>query len=635
MRPALAAPLAGGAAAGLLGASVLLGDGSSDGPVAWIGIVAALVAGAGATAALLGLLPVPELSRWALAFFVLLTAFIAWNGISVLWSSEPDRTWDYFNRGLVYLLLAVVGVFAGSYVRRAVLLTAGVLSAVLAFAVGWALLVKAVPRLDADSGRIARLHQPIGYWNALALLIDMALPLALWLAARREHPPWLRAAGTVFLYASIAALLLTYSRGGIAVGVVALAAWFVLGGPRVESAAALALAGPAGVGVAVWAFSKPGLADDHQPYSARFHDGIWFAVVVVVVGAVVTALAHFLARLEVRRPLSPVQRQAAGRLGVAALVVVVLAGGALAIQRGAGPSRLLRDFSQSASPTEASGPRRIITLTSNSRSTWWREAWHAFKAHPANGTGAGSFELTDRRLRPNRIAGKEPHDLPLQFLSETGVFGFLLAVGAAVAGFGALVRRRTVEDAAAGALAIGPIVYLLHSLVDFDWDFIAVSGPLFLVLGVLVSGHARAREPQMRPLLWAPGAAVLGLAVVYSLLAPWLAAQKVDDGYAALQNGAARAAAGDASEAHDLNPLALEPLFAWAAAEAVRGDPAAARRLYIRAVRLQPLNSRSWLELGRFELAEGNRGAAATYLDRAATLDPQGPAAALRAQAKG
>src|SRR6266498_398026 len=52
--------------------------------------------------------------------------------------------------------------------------------ALVALALGWALLGKAFPALGSESGRIARLSSPVGYWNALALLFDMALPLALW-----------------------------------------------------------------------------------------------------------------------------------------------------------------------------------------------------------------------------------------------------------------------------------------------------------------------------------------------------------------------------------------------------------------------------------------------------------------------
>ena len=82
------------------------------------------------------------------------------------------------------------------------------LAGVLARPLGWALLGKAIPALGS-SGRVARLSSPIGYWNALGLLFAMALPLALWLAARREHRHWLRAAGVVYLYALVVGLLLT------------------------------------------------------------------------------------------------------------------------------------------------------------------------------------------------------------------------------------------------------------------------------------------------------------------------------------------------------------------------------------------------------------------------------------------
>jgi hypothetical protein len=632
MRPALAAVLAGGAAAVLLAASVLLSDGSSDDRLAWIGAGAVLAAGAGVVGVLWGRLGMPALSRRGWIFLSLLAAFVVWNGISVLWSIEPDRSWNYFNRGLVYLGLALVGVFVGSYVRGAVVLLAGALAVVFAAAVGWGLLVKAVPALDAYGGRIARLNAPIGYWNGLALLIDMALPLALWLAARREHHPALRAGATAFLFAGVTALLLTYSRAGIAVGVLAVGLWFLLGRPKLEGAVAFALGGPAGVGVALWAFSRPGLANDREPYSVRFHDGIWFAVVLVVVGVAVAAVAYFLARLDQRKPLSGVRREAAGRLALTALVVVLLAAGALLVARGAGPSRLLHDFTQSASPKVGNSPSRIIVFSSSSRSAWWRESWRAFKAHPVNGTGTGSFELTDRRYRKTRGLALEPHSLPLQFLSETGIVGFLLGAGATVAGLLAIFDRRRREGreaAAAAALAVVPIAYLLHTLLDFDWDFLAVTGPLFLVMGVLITRDAPARQAKPRP-LWAAGTALVAAAAIYSLVAPWLATRKVDDAFAALGRGSPRAAVADASAAHDLNPLALEPLFAWAAAETLLGHDVEAEKLYMRAVRLQPLNPRSWFELGRFELARGNARQGRVFLHRAAQLDPQGPAKTYR-----
>jgi hypothetical protein len=118
---------------------------------------------------------------------------------------RADRSWAYLNRGL-WLSRWPRSATAGAYLPGARRLWAYVLATVVALALGWALLGKAVPAIGG-SGRIARLGAPVGYWNALALLFVFGLPLALWLAARREHPHWLRAAGVVYTYALVVAIL--------------------------------------------------------------------------------------------------------------------------------------------------------------------------------------------------------------------------------------------------------------------------------------------------------------------------------------------------------------------------------------------------------------------------------------------
>ena len=161
-------------AGGLLAAvSSLLSSGSSNGRLVWIGLAALFVATAVAAGAFVGL-PRPALGRDAVAALLLLTALVTWIGISVTWSIEPDRSWDYLNRGLVYLALISVGVAVGSFVPRAAYTWAYVLAAALALPLGWALLTKAFPGVGSGSGRVARLSAPVGYWNALALLFAMA-----------------------------------------------------------------------------------------------------------------------------------------------------------------------------------------------------------------------------------------------------------------------------------------------------------------------------------------------------------------------------------------------------------------------------------------------------------------------------
>src|SRR3954452_910124 len=160
-------PLA--AAGALVGVSALFSGGSSNERLTWIGLAALAVAAGVATVALVSAWP--ALGREAVVAVALLVAFVCWCGLSVLWSIEPDRSWDYLNRGLVYVAFAVVGLAVGAYVPRAARLWAWVLAVVVALALGWALLGKAIPWVDG-SGRIARLSSPVDYWNGLGLLFD-------------------------------------------------------------------------------------------------------------------------------------------------------------------------------------------------------------------------------------------------------------------------------------------------------------------------------------------------------------------------------------------------------------------------------------------------------------------------------
>src|ERR671930_348545 len=350
MRTALerhAALLVLGAGGGLAGVAALFSAGSSSSRLLWLGLAALVLSGAGATAAALEWWPV--LSREAVIALVLLVAFVCWCGVSILWSIEPNRSWDYFNRGLVYVGFAVVGLAVGAYVPRAPRLWAYVLAAIVALALGWALLGKAVPAVGG-SGRIARLSSPVDYWNGLGLLFDFGVPVALWLAARRDHPHWLRAAGVVFLY-------------GLPVGLV----------------------------VGIWALSRPGLAQDSQPHSVRVHDGAWFAVVFLLAAVAVAALAYLGTFAEERQPLTEPRRLLVGRVALAALAVIAVAG-VIALVATAKPQSWFHDFTRvPTNPAENAPGNRLTSLSSNSRWQWWKEAWRGLRKEPLRGGGGGAL----------------------------------------------------------------------------------------------------------------------------------------------------------------------------------------------------------------------------------------------------
>ena len=625
--------LAGGVAA-LLVWTLFFGGGSNDLSIAWLGTATVLAAALAIAAALLGVLPWPEPDRAGIAFLVFAGLFVLWNGASISWSLDPDRSWAYTNRGLVYFAFACLGLFVGAVVPRAPRAVGAALAVLLAGVLGWALLGKVVPSLFPDGGRLARLRSPIGYWNALALLADAAIGLGLWLAARREHRPAARVAGVVLLYAAVVSVLLAYSRAGVLVAIAVVAMWLALRPERLESLAACGLAAAAGGAMAGWAVTRPGIAHDAQPYSARVHDGAIFGVVFVVGAVIVVVAAASLLRANAETPLAPELRSQLVRvslIGVVVLAALLFVGSTI---KAGGPGAWLdarvHEFTSQASVSET--PGRVKSFSSNHRWAWWKESWSSFLDHPLEGTGAGSFVLVHRPRRSTSLdVTTEPHNTPLQFLGETGIVGFLLFAGAAIAaglGIRATLRRLDEDDRpAALALALGVLSYLLWSIVDFDWDFVAVTGPAFLLIGVLLgAGRAARRRTHARRPLWAAGAVLVALAAALSLVSPWLSEKRLEASLTDYQRGRGAASLAAVREAHSYDPLALEPLLVWAGIEGSAGRIPEAKRLYRQAVRLQPKDAEVWYQFGLFELqVDCFPLRAYQYLNRSYTLDPFGP----------
>jgi hypothetical protein len=579
--------LAPGAAVALCFASLFFSAGSSQSRLFWIGTAAVLVAAIGWA------VRPPTLPRPALAFFLVFAAFVLWQAASIAWSIQPARSWDYANRSLVYLAFAAVGALLGGVAPRKLTYGAAALLGALFL---WALAAKVVPALYSDYGRLARLRYPLGYWNELALLAAAAVPIGLWLVRRL----WL--VGGLLLYTGLVVVVLTYSRVGILLSVLVALVYLVLDERRLETVGVLAVAWIAGAAVAGIALLLPGVADDGQPHSVRVHDGLLFGLAFVV-GAAVVALAR---RYVVTRAVDVRVVRVVG-VALAAVAVAVFI---VSVVRAGGPLQWTQDrWHEFANPVGAQvgqTPGRLASASSSNRWRWWQEAWNAFTRHPANGTGAGTFELTDRIERTSPLAVVEPHSTPLQFLSELGVIGFLL--------YGALLvtlARRTFLPL---GLAIG--VCFLHSFVDIDWDYIAVQGPLFLLIGALLAGPPRARSSGwLMPL----AAAACALAAVYSLAAPWLSERRLNSAFDALTSGNLIGALDRAQSAHSFNPLAVEPLWLEAA---LTVDKSRALALYRQARDREPLNPDTWYQLGAFELHQLRRPRAAYYsLNRAYTLD--------------
>jgi hypothetical protein len=317
-----AALVSSGLVAGALVVAAFAGDGSGFDGVLPVGGLAVGLLAAFLLIFAFGRISLPRVGTSGGALLVTAGLLVAWTGASVAWSIVPDRSWDAFNRSVVFAAFLGLGVvLAGVGRELAARLAAASLALVTGVVLSWALLAKAIPALDPGGERIARLREPVGHWNALALLADIAIVLALWLGASDGRPPRVRILGGLLGYVALLALLLTISRSGVvaAVGVVLL--WLVLSRERVEGGLLLVAAGvPAGI-VAGWAFTRPALVDGGASHSDRVADGAVFGVAVLVGACVVGALVGFGSR----RGLDARLRRRTGRGLLAAAGVVVAA----------------------------------------------------------------------------------------------------------------------------------------------------------------------------------------------------------------------------------------------------------------------------------------------------------------------
>jgi len=602
---------------GLVCASfVFAGGGSGDGRIATVGGGAVLIAVGAAAVTLLGAGAIPRLETAGWSVVLGVGGLACWAGATIAWSIAADSSWAWLNRGFVYLAALVLGGLVAARVRG----LAALLALVLGAALVWALIGVAVPELHPDGDRVARLREPVGYWNALALLADAAIVLGLWIAA--GAPRLGRLAGAALGYVGVVALLLTQSRAGVAAALLVVALWLALRPRRLESAAILVAAAAPATVVGAWAFTEPALVEDDVGRTARENVAPLFATFALVglAAALVLVAAVPLGRLVATRRSFPLKALAgAGCL----LLVLTVAGVSVAVGN---PVAWAGD--QLSGGECSNDPGRLVDACANNRLAWWEEAVEIAAERPVAGSGAGTFAVARLPVRGDATPVRQPHSVPLQLLADGGLvaLGLLLLVGGgAITGFARTIRRtEDPERGAVVALAALPLAFAIHALVDYDLDFLAVSGPTLVALGAVL-GAGRPAVAARAGALPALSLVAVGVAILASLASPRLADEAVDKAYVELDvNGRTDRAGSLASRARTLDPLSLEPLYVRALIADREGRVRVAAQWYEQAVRMQPENPEPLVELGRYHLfATRDLCAAYTSLNAAYTLDPK------------
>ena len=346
--------------------------------------------------------------RAALVTVAGLTALCAWTAASWLWSDDRTATVHDAHLVLVYVAggAALVLLANGG---RGVAVAGGVVAAATAVDC-FSMVSRLYPRtfgMYNTGGGYGRLYQPIGYWNGLGALSVIGIILGLGFAARGGMLTRMLAAAALIPLSTT--LYLTFSRGalvGLAAGLVALVA---LDKSRVQLivAAAAGSIGAAGALLAVHAHGA--LTKYNRELGEQTVQGAQTAARMISLVPLGMGAAALVSGLEARFTVSRFARTLAG----AGMVLAACAAVAVGVNRFGNPVGLVHDaihtFEKPA-PTFPKGDLnlRLLSLSPNGRVVFWKTAWHDFTAHPAVGSGGGTFARYWAVHRPVKSASETP-----------------------------------------------------------------------------------------------------------------------------------------------------------------------------------------------------------------------------------
>ena len=555
----------------------------------------------------------------------LLFAYAAWSCLSIAWAGQKGIAWDGANRTVLYA--AVFALFALWPLRAR---PATVLVAAFALAVagiGLAELLSVAPR-EPDF-IVSRLSEPMGYTNADVALWMMGLWPCVALGARRELSPWLRALllASAVLLAGLA--LLGQSRGWLWVTPAVAVILIAFSRDRIRVALAiLAVAAASMIFRAPVVHVYTALVNRSHVQSALDDATRAILLAALALGVAVLIAAYLDRRVRISARLA---RSANRGFVIAGVIAVAFVGIALAASAGHPFARFHHAFEQFKNGPQPTGTgSRITESLGGFRYDFWRVAWHEFVGHPLAGIGADNFQEPYLRLRSGYAEPLYPHSTELRALSQTGIVGAGLLGGALAAALLSAwrgARRRAGIGAATAAGATAAFAYwLLHGSIDWLWEFPALGGAAFALLGV-AAALAPASAAAPRRLLTRHVAAIAGIGVcavaaALSFASPWLARRKVDDAAATWPQRPAHAFA-ELRSAADFNPLSPDPMLVGATIALDLREPRAAARDFRAALRRDPENSYATFELAMIESNAGHRRAALRYVALTRHLDPR------------
>jgi O-antigen ligase len=566
---------------------------------------------------------------------LLLAAFTAWSYLSIAWADDGGVALEGANRTLLYLV--AFALFA-LWAQRAE--TAAWVLGAWTFGIGILALVTLV-RIGtvADPAQALfvggdRLTWPVGYPNAEAATWLMAFWPAVAFAASRRVPWALRGVAAVLAVVTLDVALLAQSRGSVLALPVCAVLFIAFVPGRLRHLAAMVPIVGAGAAALPKVLDVGDALDGTDAGAITDAASSVFAIVLVlalVAGAIVAAVAAW----ETLRPPAPATAarvRSAWRGLVVAVAIVGAVGGLVAVGDPIHRVDHAWDSFKGGYDDNASSTNRLTAGLGSNRYDFYRVALDVFADHPLGGAGADNFFQDYLARGHSNETPRNPHNLALRTLEQTGIVGTLLLLASFACALWAAWRAMRLADPLAATVAGGAVLafayWVVHGMTDWFWEWAGLGAPAFALLG-LACALAPRRQPAADAVpARAPGpAALVGAGAVLVIAAlviagPWLAERDVE---AAGKVFATRpfAAYSRLDRAADLDPLSDRPALVEASIALRYGDLARAKRAFSDALDRNPRGEYATLELGAIASVQRDRAGALALLGRAVALAPR------------
>ncbi|WP_273844371.1 O-antigen ligase family protein [Rubrobacter calidifluminis] len=435
---------------------------------------------------------------WVLT--ALLAVLAGVKGVSLLWTASDILTVEETMRSSMYLATFLLS--SGALCRRwqPGIFTDLVVLAVLPVCI-YGLLQKAEPiRYPVTSIGGVRVDSTLGYANTTAIVMAMAVLLILARMSQVRNA-LLRGLYAVFALAYLTTLYLTVSRGGLGSMVIGVVVLLALTGRRLGTLVNLVLLAVPGLWLVRQINHTRGLMENvPDPQKLAAAGAFRTDLALALVAAFVLQLLYAL--LANRYSPGARVRRLIGAAVVCCALLGLLVGAGVLVEQHGGPVATYQALVNNPDSTRNVSDR-LTSASIGFRKDYWEVAWQEWKAHPLTGSGAGTFQYTWLKHRPDYQGVKQVHNLYLEQGTETGLFAFLAIVGFAVYLVFHTVRQTLRADPAGerrlllAGMSSAIVAYLVSSAFEWHW-YIPSSTLLFFTLAGVAVKLASMRE-------WDPG----------------------------------------------------------------------------------------------------------------------------------